>query len=150
MHDKEIIQEYLSRNEDAISNTEKKYGAYCYTVSFSILHNPLDVQECLNDTWLKAWNSIPPMIPENLRLFLAKIIRNISFDRYRHYTAERRNKHMEIILEELDSCIPSHASVEQEVNVILLGEEINLFLSKQSRKDQDLFVQRYFYTQKHN
>ena len=89
MEDNQIIELFWNRDEKAISETGRKYGSYCQSIAFNILHNNEDSEECVNDTWLKAWDSIPPQRPSNLRLFLAKITRNLSFNRYNANTAKK-------------------------------------------------------------
>lgn len=90
MNDINIVELYLRRSEQAISETSNKYGNLCHGISYNILHNEQDAEECVNDTWLRAWNSIPPNRPSRLSIFLGRITRNLSLDRYRNYSAEKR------------------------------------------------------------
>lgn len=102
MDDKSIVQLYWSRDEKAISATAEKYGAYCQTIANNILGNTEDAKECVNDTYLNAWNSIPPHRPENLATYLGKITRNLSFNRYKKNRAKKRSGgQIPLILEEL-------------------------------------------------
>jgi RNA polymerase sigma-70 factor (ECF subfamily) len=102
MEDSQIIDLYFARNETAISETDKKYGAYCRAIARNILSSGQDVEECVSDTWLRTWNTIPPKRPQVLRQFLAKITRNLAFDRYRADTAEKRGGGQQLLaLEEL-------------------------------------------------
>ena len=107
MDDKQILDLYWERSEAAISETSKKYGKYCRYIAFNILHNDEDSEECVNDTYLRAWNSIPPNRPSVLKTFLGKITRNLSLDRYELLNAKKRNGgQMPLILDEIQECIP--------------------------------------------
>ena len=90
MDDRKIVEMYFARNEDAIRETDKKYGRYCYSIAYTILHSSEDSKECLNDTYVKAWNAMPPHHPSKLSAFLGKITRNLALDRYAYYNAEKR------------------------------------------------------------
>ena len=90
MNDVTIVDLYWKRSENAISETANKYGKFCHSISYNILHNDQDAEECVNDTWLGAWNSMPPKKPSRLSIFLGKITRNLSLDKYRKYNAEKR------------------------------------------------------------
>ena len=100
MEDSEIIGLYHSRSEEALSQTAQKYGGYCRSIAWNILGNVLDAEETLNDTWLAAWNSIPPQKPTVLRLFLGKITRNLALDRYAYRKAEKRLDNTALVYEE--------------------------------------------------
>lgn len=89
MEDSKIVELYLQKNENAIKETEIKYGAYCFAIADNILHNREDSEECVNDTWLKTWNAIPPQKPIKLQMFLAKITRNLSFNRFNTRSAKK-------------------------------------------------------------
>ena len=103
MDDKKIIELYFVRNEMAIEETDRKYGAYCFQISNNILNCREDSEECVNDTWLKTWDSIPPTKPQCFRLFLARIVRNLSFKKYKaKYTDKRGNGEIALILDELE------------------------------------------------
>lgn len=106
MEDTQIIELYWQKNADAISETADKYGAYCFSIAESILHNTEDSEECVNDTWLHAWNAIPPQRPNILRMFLAKITRNLSFDRFNARNAQKRGGgELALVLDELAECL---------------------------------------------
>lgn len=146
--DDKIISLFWERNEEAIYLCSRTYRAYCYSISFSILHDKEDTEECLNDTWLQAWNAIPPTIPKVLRLFLARICRNLAFDRYRYRKAEKRKAdEMSLVLEELDSVIPSNLSTESEVQEQEISRIVNAFLGTLNRRDRGIFIRRYFYVE---
>ncbi len=146
MKDCEIVDLYWSRSETAITASAEKYGSYCHTVSYNILHSNEDAEECVNDTWLRAWNAMPPRRPAQLATFLGKITRNISLDRFKRYSAEKRGRgQTELVLSELEDCIPDSAGVEQVVDEIALTEAINAFLYAQPEQKRNIFVRRYWY-----
>jgi DNA-directed RNA polymerase specialized sigma24 family protein len=102
LDDADIVELYWQRDESAIRKTETKYGQYCFSIAFNILSDTEDSKECVNDTWLRAWNAIPPSRPDRLRIFLAKITRNLSFDKYRLKAANKRGGgEITLALEEL-------------------------------------------------
>ena len=119
MDDKQILDLYWERSEAAISETSKKYGKYCRYIASNILHNDEDSEECVNDTYLRAWNSIPPNRPSVLKTFLGKITRDLSLDRYELLNAKKRNGgQMSLIFDEIQECIPSLDSTENIVEEI--------------------------------
>jgi len=110
MEDIRIVELYWQKNEDAIKESNGKYGAYCFAIANNILHNKEDSEECVNDTWLNAWNAIPPQKPTKLQLFLAKITRNLSFNRFNARFAEKRGGgEITLVLDELAECIASES-----------------------------------------
>jgi RNA polymerase sigma-70 factor (ECF subfamily) len=118
MTDEKIIDLYFSRSENAITETNKKYGSYCFKIANNILNNREDSEECVNDTWMKTWDSIPPTSPSHLNLYLAKIVRNLSFTRYKSKHAIKRGKgEMAVILDELEECIAGQADIESISNL---------------------------------
>ena len=145
MEDDKIVQLYWDRDETAITATSDKYGAYCLSISRNIFGNNEDAQECVNDTYLKAWNTIPPHRPAMLSTFLGKITRNLSFDRYK---ANRRDKRggsqTALVLEELNEII-SDKSSEAEFDRAELISAINGFLSELPQDKRRMFVCRYWY-----
>lgn len=146
MEDREIVALYLERNEDAIEASENKYGKYCFFIAHNILRNNEDSEECVNDTYMKAWNSIPPHKPEKLSTFLGKITRNLALDILEKKHAKKRgNNTLSLVLEELHECIPSPASAENEIEGKLLTENLNCFLKTLSVENRKFFLQRYWY-----
>ena len=144
MDDRRIVSLYWERNEDAVRETERKYGSYCYTVAYNILHSKEDSDECLNDTWNGAWNAMPPEKPLKLRGFLARITRNIAIDRYRYAVAQKRAAEVECAIDEYWECVPSKdASVEDEV---ILKEAIIGFLASLDTRSRVIFMRRYWYS----
>ena len=150
MEDTAIIDLYWERNERAIEETDRKYGNYCYTVADNILLNREDSEECVSDTWLRAWNSMPPQRPGILRAFLAKITRNLAFDRYRARKAAKRGSGaMESVLEELAECADTSGmwNAEAAYEAKELKEAINIFAESLPDRERNLFVRRYFFAE---
>ena len=141
MNDNEILKLYIDRNEQAISETSKKYGSYCKTIAMNVLHDESDSDECVNDTYLAAWNSIPPTRPERLGAYLARLTRNISLNRYKSRTTERRGGgEFALSLDELDDCVADNDKSAEE-----LGKMISDFLHREKKEARQVFVRRYFY-----
>ena len=110
MEDSAIIDLYWARQERALEETDRKYGSYCWTIAHNILKNRQDTEECVNDTWLKAWNAMPPHRPAILSSFLGTITRNLSLDRYQAgRTGKRGGGRVTVALDELEDCIPAPA-----------------------------------------
>ncbi len=146
MDDQKIVQLYWDRNEQAISATSAKYGAYCTSIANNILGNNEDAEECVNDTYLNAWNSMPPHKPNVLSTFLGKITRNLSLNRYKHDTAEKRGGcQLAVVLDELSDYISDKDDVEQEIDRKELVNAINSFLATISDNKRNIFVCRYWY-----
>ena len=146
MEDREIVNLYWERNSNAIKETASKYGGYCKTIAKNILSNNEDAEECVNDTYLQTWNSIPTNRPNVLSTYLGKITRNLSFDKYRHKKADKRGGgEIELILDELAECVSGTESVEQEVEKKELVLTINSFLNTLSQEKCDIFLCRYWY-----
>ena len=147
MDDCKIVELYFARDERAISATAEKYGKYCAAVARNILINEEDTEECVNDTWLRAWNAIPPHRPKRLSVFLGKITRNLAFNRYKHDRRDKRGGgETDTVLEELWDCIPDEEGIEQNYERRELTEAINAFLRSLTGKQRDIFVRRYWYT----
>lgn len=146
MEDKEILDLYFNRDETAISATAKKYGNYCYSVAYNILYNKEDAEESVNDTYLGAWNSIPPHKPEVLSSFLGKITRYVSLKRHRDKHAQKRGGgELSLVYEELADCIPSNHDIDAELEAKELALSINRFLSVLPAAERQIFVCRYWY-----
>ena len=146
MDDKAIIDLFWERSERAITETAKKYGSFCHNISYRILKNSQDAEECVNDTWLRAWDSIPPRRPERLAVYLGKITQNLSLDRYRHYSAEKRKiAQTAEVFEELFECVSGGDNVSDHVDRMILTELIEKFLRKQSEENRNIFIRRYWY-----
>lgn len=136
MDDQSIIALYFARDEQALTESEREYGRYCMTVSLNILERRQDAEECVNDTWLRAWNSIPPTRPRSLKAYLGRICRNLSLNRLR----DRRNADLTLAFEELEECIPI-----REEQVSDLPDLLDGFLRTLSDTDRRLMVGRYWY-----
>lgn len=146
MDDGKIIDLYWARQESAIMETDKKYGNYCRSISLHILKNMEDTEECVNDTWLRAWDTIPPKRPDFLGAFLGKITRNLSISRYRMTHAQKRGSgEVDLLLMELEECLPSAKSVEEEIEGKQTAAAINEFLFMVDEESRNIFVRRYFY-----
>ena len=144
MDDQKIIELFFARSELAIQSLAAKYEKLLHKISFQILHNDEDVAECINDTYLGAWNAIPPARPNPLAAFVCKITRNLSLNKYRANTAAKRDASMDISLEELATSIPT-PSAEEEWNAKELGKQINRFLHTLGQENRVLFVRRYWF-----
>lgn len=148
MEDSQIVELYWQRNRQAIAYSEEKYGAYCFAVARGILDSEEDAEECVNDTWLHAWNAMPPHRPKVLRMFLAKITRSAAFNLFRKNSAEKRGGgETVLVLEELAECIAGCENVEDEVITEELGEKINAFVRSLPEREGDIFIRRYFFTE---
>lgn len=148
MNDIKIIELYWQRDQSAISATDEKYGRYCFYVADNILGSREDSEECVNDTWLAAWNSMPPHRPNLLRIFLAKITRSIAFNRYKAGHARRRGGgQIELVLDELAECLEGESSAEDFALARELGEFIRRFVRGLPTRDGDIFARRYFFTE---
>ena len=148
MEDHQIIELYWQKNADAISETASKYVAYCFTIAYHILHSVEDSEECVNDTWLHAWNAMPPQWPNVLRMFLARITRNLSVNRFNTRSAEKRGGgEINLVLDELSDCLASGADVEAEYEVRELEQCIRRFVRELPERDGNVFVRRYFFTE---
>jgi RNA polymerase sigma-70 factor (ECF subfamily) len=145
MDDQQIVDLYWQRDEKAIDQTQKKYGKYCHTIAYAILHSHEDAEECVNDTYLRAWGAIPPAKPGRLSTFLGKITRNLSLDRYEKNTAQKRSGPVELVLDELSECIPDADSALDPIDMIALGDAINAFLGGLPQKTRQIFLRRYWY-----
>lgn len=148
MTDKQIVELYFERDERAIRETNKKYGAYCFRIADNILHNREDAEECVNDTWMKTWDAVPPAKPVYLNLFLAKIVRNLSFNRYQAKHAQKRGGgEMALVLEELEDCIAGLSDVEARYIAKELNTIINRFAHSLPERECNIFIRRYFYAE---
>ena len=146
MEDFEIVELYWDRNENAITQTDRKYGKYCRKIAFSIVTNKEDMEECVNDTYLQTWNSLPPQRPERLSTYLGKICRNISINLYEKLTAEKRGgNETDACLDELSELIGGSSEVEEQLDLSVLTDLINKFLKKCEKQARTVFVQRYWY-----
>lgn len=145
MEDSAIIELYWVRDESAITQTDRKYGSLCRSLAFRILSDQEDSEECVNDTWHRAWETMPPQRPDSLRAYLGRIVRNLSISRLRQRTAQKRGGGLDLMLSELEDCVPSPHSPEQETDARELAAAISRWLRAQAHDDRVLFVRRYWY-----
>ena len=152
MEDETIIDLYFAREERAIAETGKKYGGYCRSIAFNILHSHEDTEECVSDTWLHTWNAIPPTRPGCLRAFLGRITRkgqitrNLSFTRWEAARAQKRGGgQTELLLSELSDCLPGGERPEARLDAQAVTLTIEAYLRTQTRENRQLFLRRYYY-----
>lgn len=145
MEQEKLILLYWERKESAIQETQKEYGSYCKQIAYHILRNRQDTEECMNDTYLNIWNSIPPQKPICFRAYIAKITRNLSLNRLKARQAKKRRENEVVLcLDELEDCIGVDM-VERHLEEKILVEKLNEFLARLSEQDRNLFIRRYFF-----
>ena len=146
MNDLDIVELFWQRNEEAIKQTQIKYGGYCYKIANNILNNNEDSQEVLNDTYLSLWNAIPENRPQFLSTFAGKITRRLALKKYHSLNAKKRKANQQTIsLDELEECIPSDMDVAKQLDAQYLSEAINDYLGTLRKTDRQIFVCRYWY-----
>ena len=146
LEDTQIVNLFFIRSEEALRETDRKYGHFCFKIAWNILENQEDAEESVSDTYLAAWKSIPPTRPSQLSAFLAKITRHISLVRWRRRSAEKRGGgEADVALEELEECVAGSNTVESTVAAKELQAALNRFLETQSEMERVLFVSRYWY-----
>ena len=145
LEDSKIIELFFARVEQAIVELSAKYGTVCNRIARNILKNDLDAEECVNDTYLAAWNSIPPQKPDPLRTYIFRIVRNIAIAKYHANTSEKRNSYYDVALEELENCLVDSVTVEQEISANELSQKIDSFLDTLDKEKRVMFVRRYWY-----
>lgn len=145
MEDRKIIALFYARSEQAVKELADKYGFVCLKLAVNILNNRQDAEECVNDAYLGAWNTIPPQEPDPLLAYICRIVRNLSIMRYHANTAKKRNSFYDAALDELAECIPSTISVEDEVSANELSRLLDVFLDTLDYKNRVMFVRRYWY-----
>lgn len=144
MTDDQIIELFFRRLENAIDETDKKYGSYCRKISMNILSNREDSEEAINDTYLKAWNTIPPSKPNPLKTYLGMLTRRISLNRYEYYRAQKRNLCFETILSEVEQMLPSSSVTDSDEGEITRA--VNEFLKGLKKENRIFFVRRYWHS----
>jgi len=146
MEDTQIVELYFQRKEEALTLSGEKYGGMCLSIASRILCDRRDSEECVNDTWLGAWNAIPPARPLSLPAFLGKITRNLAVDRLRRSTAEKRGSgEYTAALSELGECVPDPDSVERKLEAAHITTVINNWLAGLPKEKAAVFILRYFY-----
>lgn len=147
MEDQIIVALYWSRDQRALGESQKKYGSLCFRLSENILASREDAEECVSDTWLRAWDTMPPQRPQSLRAYFAAITRNLSLNRWHKLRAEKRGGGLEVLLSELEDCLPAADSVEDAVASHELARSIDRWLAGLARADRVAFLRRYWYGQ---
>ncbi len=146
MDDNAILDLYWQRDTRALDETGVRYGAYCHRIAYNILQNPEDAEESVNDTWLHAWNAIPPQRPRVLGTWLGRVTRNLSLSRLRKRLAQRRGGgETALALEELSECLPDTSSVEGEVEAKELELAVRRYLDSLRQTERDILLARYYY-----
>lgn len=146
MTDAQIVELYWKREETAVEETRKKYGTYLYRIAYGVLANPEDCEEVVNDTYLRAWNAMPPHRPVVLSTFLGKLVRRASIDLFRtHRRAKRGGSEYELSLSELEDCVAAGDRTEQSVELQVLANAIDAYLHTISAPARVLFVRRYYF-----
>ena len=143
IRDDEIIELYMERDERAISETADKYGSYCNKIAYNILLDSFESEECVNETYLHTWNSIPPTMPRVLSSFLAKITRNLALDRYRRRNSAKASCPV-ASLDELSECLGGR-DINDDIEISAIGEAISRFLHSESEICRRIFIRRYFF-----
>lgn len=144
--DLQIIDLYWARSEEAITATAAEYGGYCTAIAWNILHSREDTEECVSDTWHRAWQSMPPERPNPLRVWLGKITRNLALDRWRACRAEKRGGgQMEVLLSELEGCLPGGEDPEKKAEDREIIDAVNRWLRELPRTARLIFLRRYWY-----
>lgn len=144
MEDAQIITLYWNRDESAISSTDAKYGRFCQSIAMNILSVVEDSEECVNDTYQKAWCSIPPERPLSLKAWLGKVVRNLAISRFRYNKAKKRNSGAEELLSELEDCLPDFKTTEDAVEAREVSNCINGWLETLTSSDRAIFIRRYW------
>jgi RNA polymerase sigma-70 factor (ECF subfamily) len=145
LEDREIIELFFERSEEAIGELSDKYGHVCSRLAFNILNDCLDAEECVNDAYLGVWHTIPPQRPDNLLSYVCRIVRNQAIKRYHMKTAKKRNSIYDIALDEIAECIPSASSVEDEMAAKEAARAIDRFLETLDPQSRVMFVRRYWF-----
>lgn len=144
MDDREIIKLYLARDEQAIAETDAKYGRLCETIAYNILKNREDSEECVSDTYAGLWEAIPPNNPQNFKAFVCRVARNLSLKRLKYKSRDKRSPDILIPLDELEAVLPDEA-IANDIGDDELGRLINRFLRDQSEDVRNVFIRRYFF-----
>ena len=146
MEDHKIIDLYWARSQQAIAESEAKYGPYCRSIARGILDRAEDAEECVNDTWFRAWNAMPPQRPNILSAFFGKLTRNLSLDRWRKERAAKRGgSQVEVALHELEDCLPGKDTPEETLRRKEFRDGLNRFLETLPERERVIFVSRYWY-----
>ena len=144
MEDLQIIDLFWRRDESAIQETDRKYGRFCHTIAMNILTSRQDSEECVSDTYHRAWDTMPPQRPDSLRAYLGRIVRNLSISRYRASRAQKRFGGVEVLLSELEDCVPAPDATRRTAEAHELSGLIDQWLGRQGEEERTLFLRRYW------
>ena len=145
MEDAAIVELYWDRDQRAITASDEKYGALCRSLSHNILASREDAEECVNDTWHRAWDTMPPQRPNSLRAYLCRIVRNLSIDRWRAARSQKRGEGLGQLVLELEDCVPAGPSAEEAWEARETAAAVDRWLAALAQTDRMLFVRRYWY-----
>lgn len=145
MEDLAIVELYWARDQRAITETDRKYGSFCAALARNILASVQDAEECVNDTWHRAWVTMPPQRPGSLRAYLGRIVRNLAIDRWRKNKAQKRGEGLDVMLSELEGCLPGGTSPERELENREITRAIEGWLTTLSREERAIFLRRYWH-----
>ena len=146
MDDSRIIELFYERSEQAIVELSQKYGDTCFKIAVNILKSKSDAEECVNDAYLGAWNTIPPQNPNPLLAYICRIVRNISIKRYHHNTAKKRNSYYDVALDELENCLSSGENAQDELDAKELTALLDTFLARLDKINRNMFIRRYWFS----
>ena len=145
MDDRRIVELFLERSEEAILQTDIKYGRYCHKIAFNILGNDEDSEECVNDAYMRAWNSIPPNEPSSMASYIGKITRNLALDRLRMKQSDKRgNCEVPLLLDELSECVSGHDELARRQDSAEITAAIDSFLGQLNVVERGVFMRRYW------
>ena len=145
MDDEQIIELFFARSEQALGSLDEKYGQLCRSLSFNIVNDSRDAEECVNDAYLSVWNAIPPNRPNPLLAFLCRIVRNISISRYRSNTAEKRKSNYAVSMTEIEYSLRDPQIPEDKLNAKILSRAIENYLDAQTQENRVIFLRRYWF-----
>jgi len=147
LDDSKIIELYFERSEKAIEETQAKYDKLCVCIANNILNNEEDAKECCNDTYLKVWNTIPPLRPASLYAYISKVVRNTALHKYEYYHAQKRNNEFDMLLSELEECFNTSDNIEVIIDNSVISNAISEFLYSIKNEARNIFIQRYYYSE---
>ena len=143
MNDKKIIELLFARSQSALTHLQSRFGKYCHSIAYNVLGNDFDAQECVNDTYMRVWDSIPPNKPKDLSVYIGRIARNVSLNRKKQNNAGKRNSSADLAIDELEEMICDRSMDFSDG--VFIKQALNSFLENLSTKDRRIFIQRYWY-----
>ena len=145
MDDRRIVELFLERSEEAILETDIKYGRYCHKIAFNVLGNDEDSEECVNDAYMRAWGSIPPNEPDSMASYIGRITRNLALDKLRQKQSDKRgNGEVPVVLDELAECVSGHDELERRQDSADIAAAIDSFLDELNSVERGVFMRRYW------